>query len=177
MTCRPLAAAIAGIAALAAAPAALAAPTAAPVQTSIKNAALHTCLDPSIHPDPYDTLAGGRCDGSPAQTFSLVPISGGPAHTYEIQEVTTGQCIDQFRFGIEPGGCDANPADAAAWTLVPTQGSASVYRIERASTISDPPYATCWNVTPRAQGEPGPLFGVHGCSGLSDAKFRLVAGL
>ena len=177
MTRVHLAAAVAAFAALtglAGAPVAQAASATSP----IRNPPLGTCLDPSVSPDPYDTLAGAPCSGSAAQSFSFDALPGGPAHTYEIINQVDGLCLDQYRFGVEQESCttgSSRPSNVS-WTLQLDGTSARKYQIFVTPTVgtSSP---RCLQVNPQASGQPGPLFVLSACSSSRAQLFTLTGGL
>ena len=147
-----------------------ASPPAATATTRIANTAQHTCLDPTVSPNPYDTLAGAPCSGSAAQSFQLRPLIGQPSHTYQLKDVGTKQCIVHFRFGILQGGCPT------PWTVQHVGTSVRTYRIVETATLTGPVQA-CWQVDPAASGQPGPLFSLVKCNGTTEQTFTLAAGL
>lgn len=139
----------------------------------IVNRSLHTCIDPSVSPNPYDTLAGARCARSAAQTFTFEPVvAGQPAHTYQIIDSSSGQCVVPFRFAIQSGAC----ASYSPWTLQLVGKARTTYQIVRTDTIGSAS-PRCWGVSPKAQGQPGPLFGLSSCNGQPSQTFALPAGL
>ena len=144
------------------------APMVAAPMSRIFSVSQHTCLDVSTtNPSlSFDDIYGAPCNRSPTQSFAFHRLEHSPAGTFEIVSRSSGQCLDQYRFGVRQESCTGSvPPDPSnvEWTLQHVGATGHRYRFQVTSTLGSAS-ARCIQVSPRPSGYPGPLFTLTACS-------------
>lgn len=93
------------------------------------------------------------------------PLTGRPAGTYQIANVSNGQCLVQYQSGVKQHACTgSSPPDSTntEWTLIKvgaTECNFPFFVTTTAATSSP----TCLQIYPKPRSHPGPVLPLQAC--------------